>query len=914
MAGLSLGARLGPYQVLAAIGAGGMGEVYRARDGKLARDVALKVLPNGFALDPDRLARFKREAQVLASLNHPNIAAIYDLEDGDGDGGGIQALVLELVEGPTLADRIAQGPIPVEDALPIGRQIAEALEAAHEQGIVHRDLKPANVKLRPDGTVKVLDFGLAKAVEPVDPISGSPIASPTITSPALTQMGVILGTAAYMSPEQVKGRAADKRSDVWAFGAVLYEMLSGQRAFKGEDVSDTLAAVLREDIDLTALPSSTPASVRTLVARCLDRDARRRLRDLGEARIVLDDPRAAASAIPVAANVGAGQSPWRGALPVALAAALAAAIGGAAGWFAGRQPPTAARVTRFLLPLPEGQNFPSAAPRSVLALSTDGGEIVYATQVGLFRRSMSDIEAHAIRGTENFEMVTDPVFSPDGRSLLFYAKSDQSIKRIAIGGGTAVTICRADAPYGISWTTDGIVFGQGRQGIMRVSAEGGTPVRLVEAGENEELHGPQLLPGGRHLLYTRTTGTDIDRWTRAQIVVRALPAGPATTLLEGATDAKYLSSGHLVYGADGSLFAVPFDAARLALAGPRESMVEGVRPSGGRSTGGMHFSVSASGSLIYLPGLDVSTRTVSEMIVSDRQGKVERLNLPPSRFGPMRASPDGQQIAFSINEGKEEVLYTYDLSGARMMQPLFGGNSRFPVWANDSKRIAFQSDREGDRAIWLATLGGGIERLTRPAAGEAHVPETWSPKEEILLFTITKGTDTSLWTLSVPDRKVVPFGDVHSLYPIGAKFHPSGRWVAYTVRGPEASKAYVQPFPATGLKYELFVKGSLPSPHKVAWSVDGSELFYVPRFAEFESVPVTFQPTFAFGQAVTVTRPFNPGGPNNVGHFDVMPNGKFIGVVPQGLPFGFTRIPQTIQVVLNWSEELRARVPSPSSR
>ena len=383
-------------------------------------------------------------------------------------------------------------------------------------------------------------------------------------------------------------------------------------------------------------------------------------------------------------------------------------------------------------------------------------------------------------------------------------------------------------------------------------------------------------------------------------------------LLEGAPDGRYLSSGHLIYGADGSLFAVPFDATRLVLTGPRESMIEGVRPSGGRTTGGMQFSISESGSLIYLPGLDVSSRTLTEMIVSDRQGKIERLNLPRSRFGPMRASPDGKQIAFSINDRREETLYTYDLSGSSAMQRItFGGNSRFPVWSADSKRIAFQSDREGDLGIWLATIGGSIERLTKPAAGEAHVAETWSPKEEILLFTITKGSDTSLWSFSIRDRKAAPFDDVHSLYPIGARFHPNGRWIACTSRGQEVSKAYVQPFPATGSRHELFVKGYLPTPHKVVWSVDGNELFYVPRFAEFESVPVTFQPTSFFGQAVAVPRPFNPGGPDNVGQFDLMPNGKFVGLILPGQPTGFARLPQTIQVVLNWSEELRARVPSP---
>ena len=334
---LAAGDRLGPYEVLSTLGAGGMGEVYRARDATLKRDVALKILPDGFALDPERLARFKREAQVLASLNHSNIAAIYGFEastTSTSSGQAVQALVLELVEGPTLADRIALGPIPVEEALPIARQIAEALEAAHELGIVHRDLKPANVKLRPDGTVKVLDFGLAKTLEPEGTIRGDATASPTITSPAMTAMGMILGTAAYMSPEQAKGRQADKRSDVWAFGAVLYEMLSGQRAFKGDDVSDTLAAVLRQDVDWTALPASTPAPVRRLIARCLDRDVKRRLRDIGEARIVLDEPAALTSANVRDADTQHLPRPlWRRAMPAVLSAIVVGGLAGTAAWY-----------------------------------------------------------------------------------------------------------------------------------------------------------------------------------------------------------------------------------------------------------------------------------------------------------------------------------------------------------------------------------------------------------------------------------------------------------------------------------------------------------------------------------------------------------------------------------------------------
>jgi eukaryotic-like serine/threonine-protein kinase len=356
------GTRLGAYEVTAALGAGGMGEVYRAHDAKLNRDVALKVLPELFAIDVDRLARFKREAQLLASLNHPNIAAIYGFEESSG----AQALVLELVEGPTLADRIAQGPIPVDEATAIARQIAEALEAAHEQGVIHRDLKPANIKLRHDSTVKVLDFGLAKAFEPAAMRAGDATMSPTITSPAMTQLGVILGTAAYMSPEQAKGRQADKRSDVWAFGAVLYEMLTGQRAFKGDDIADTLAAVLRQEVDLTALPASTPAPLRRLIARCLDRDVKRRLRDVGEARIVLEDPGAIAvdGAPTVAAR--ARQSMWRRAIPVVLSAMVAAVLGAAAARYLSVAPPAPLAVARFPFMLPDGQAFAQPAGRRLI--------------------------------------------------------------------------------------------------------------------------------------------------------------------------------------------------------------------------------------------------------------------------------------------------------------------------------------------------------------------------------------------------------------------------------------------------------------------------------------------------------------------------------------------------------------------
>jgi eukaryotic-like serine/threonine-protein kinase len=909
-----IGRHVGPYLIEAWLGSGGMGDVYRARDGHLHREVALKILPGLFALDLDRLARFKREAQVLASLNHPNIAAIYGFEESNG----VQALVLELVEGATLADRIAQGAIAVDEALPIARQIAEGLEAAHEHGIVHRDLKPANIKVRPDGTVKVLDFGLAKAMEPVALIPGDVTASPTITSPAID---VILGTAAYMSPEQARGRHADKRSDVWAFGALLYEMLSGERAYPGDDMAETLAAVLRRDIEWTALPASTPTSVRRLMARCLDRDVKRRLRDIGEARIVLDPATCAIADAPPAPALAPSRHAWRRATPVVLAATVTGVLAGSAAWYLAVRTLVPPAVTRFIYTLPEGQSITLPATRHMIGLSPDGSHMVYVANTRLYLRSMSELDVHAIQGSESYQAVTEPVFSPDGRSVAFWAGGDRTIKRIAVTGGVTVTICPADNPYGIDWGTDGLVFGQGSKGIMRVSANGGSPEVLVRVNDGQEAHGPQLLPGGQHVLFTLATGTAFDRWEKARVVVQSVSSGERKTLIEGGSDARYVPTSHLVYAVEGNLFAVAFDPRRLEVTSGPVPMVEDVRRSNGRETGAAHFSFSSTGSLIYIPGFASGPEGGGhqELVLTDRNGGVERLQLPPGPYRGVRASPDGTRIAFGTDDGKEAIIYTYDLSSARPMQRLtFGGNNRFPVWTSDSKRIAFQSDRDGDLGIfWQSADGKGTaQRLTKPDQGASHAPEWWSPTGDRFLFSSTKGSDVSLWTFALQDRKATPFGEVHSSYPTGARFSPDGRWVAYasTERGMTAMTIYVQPFPATGAKYQLFVKESsntpANTPHKVAWSPDGNELFYVPRLGGFEAVSVTTQPTFAFGNAMPVPRPFQPGHPNSRTLYDITPGGKFVGLISVGrTPSGPFTAPQ-IQVVLNWFEELRARVPT----
>ena len=474
---LTPGTRVGPYEVTALLGAGGMGEVYRARDTKLNRDVALKVLPDAFTRDLDWLARFRREAQILASLNHPNIAAIYGLEEESDVVSGfsrtIYALVLELVEGSTLSGRIAEGAIPVDESVSIGRQIADALEAAHEQGIIHRDLKPANIKVRPDGTVKVLDFGLAKVLEPMLPTADA-TASPTITSPAMTGMGMILGTAVYMSPEQAKGRPADKRSDVWGFGCVLYEMLTGRRAFEGENVTDTLAAVVRDSPDWNVLPPNVPSALRSLVQRSLDKDPRRRVGDLSVARFVLDQPANVAQA------ATAGPSParrWRFVVALAAVLAIAALVGGAAWRLKPANP--AIPVMRFSLGLPAGQQL-TTINRRFMAISPDGTQVVYIANNRLFLRSLSDFNAREIAGTEDAMGISNPAFSPDGRSIAFVSSQERAVKRVAVTGGAATAICPIGVDiFSLVWDSSGILFSQGRDGILRCSPSGGAAEKVV---------------------------------------------------------------------------------------------------------------------------------------------------------------------------------------------------------------------------------------------------------------------------------------------------------------------------------------------------------------------------------------------------------------------------------------------------
>jgi Tol biopolymer transport system component len=923
---LAPGTRLGPYEVIALIGAGGMGEVYRAHDTKLNRDVALKLLPDGFASDPDRLARFRREAQVLASLNHPHIAAIYGFEDS----GRTQALVLELVEGPTLADRIARGPIALDEALSMATQIVEALEAAHEQGIIHRDLKPANIKLRPDGTVKVLDFGLAKLADPVGSRAGSLSQSPTITTPAqMTGIGTLLGTAAYMSPEQAKGRPADTRSDVWAFGCVLFEMLTGKRAFEGDDVSDTLAAVLRAEPDWAAFPADMPPVVRTMVRRCLEKDPRRRIADISTARFVCDEASSMSAASPAAAPpMGARRTPWRNAAVVTSAMVVSAALAVAATRMLRRDAQRPAPVARFSIAA-DGR---IGTPISYASISPDGTKIVYATD-RLFVRSLSEASARPLAGADGPNgFIICPTFSPDGQSIVFWSGANLikgELKKVAVDGGPAQSIASATLPFGISWDGDGIVYAQliptstsAPTGILRVSPNGGKPEQLVAIKPDEAATEPQMLPGQNALLFTYNPlgvdkAPDLGSWDKARIVVQSLSTGKRTVVVNGGSAGRYLPTGHLVYAVGTTLLVAPFDLKRQQTTGAAVPVLERVlRPApAGFTLGNAIFSVSDTGSLIYVAAdRQIGGAPTTMIALTNRKGEPELLKLPPAPYEHPRVSPDGKRIVYDTDDGTDSIVWTYELSG--LTSPLritFAGRNRDPVWTPDGQRIAFQSTREGDSGIfWQRADGSGVaERLTKSAASLGHEPEAWSPRGDVLLFT-QYGPKDLLLTLALADRKVAPFGGVEVLaapLPPSASFSPDGRWVAYSVGdGETPPSVYVQPFPATGAKYQIASSALNP-----VWSRDGKELFSmlvggVPN--RLNGVNVTTQPTFAFGLPTTFE--FTRQAPNRAQgrNYDVLPDGRFIFLASPSNQAGPPVASPPIQVVLNWFEELKQRVPS----
>ncbi len=866
---IAVGDRLGPYEILGRLGAGGMGDVYRARDPRLHREVAIKIAAAKFS---DRSAR---EARMVAALNHPNICHIYDV--------GPNYLVLELVEGPTLSERLKQGPLPLDEALAIARQIADALEAAHERGVVHRDLKPGNIIVRPDGTVKVLDFGLAKVIEETPP-EGDPEHSPTVTLEQLTRAGSVFGTAAYMAPEQARGNPVDKRADIWAFGVVLYEMLVGKRPFQGETVSDTLAAVLTREPEWTGVPPK----VERLLRRCLERDPKRRLRDIGDAQFLLDD----ASRIPTAAS--RSNRLWK--LSTAGLATLAA-IALAFLWASTRH--SAPSVLRLSVDL--GEDAALAPMRGTsMALSPDGSQLVFVigqriVKPQLALRRLDQPKALPLAGTEGAE---SPFFSPDGKSIAFFA--DGKLKKMDAAGGAPVTLCDAPSQREGNWgEDDNIVFtATNNGGLWRVSSAGGTPEELTkldkQKGESSHRY-PQVLPGANAVLFTNSP----DDSGEGAIEVRSLKTGTRKVLVQIGGYGHYLPTGHLVYMHRGSLFAAPMDAGRQQLTGPPVPVLEDVGFERGTGTAG--FTFSKSGTFVYVP-----IRPEDQMrpiVVIDEKGNSEALPIAKARYGRPRISPDGSRFAVAIREGPASQIWIYEWGSRRFSRFAFpNGNSIFPVWTSDGKHLVFFSDTQnpGPGIYWMRADGAGAPQ--RLVDGPGLVPSSFSSSPARLVYGVQGGPKAGLWMLpfdgtdaararpGVPERFPLPPMETP------ASFSPDGRWIAYVGGFSGTPEVYVRPFPGPGGPWQASAGGV-----SAAWSRSAHELFY-------QSKPEAQVTVAGYSVAGDSFAPAPPRMWNStrVESFDLMPDGKRIVAIPAA---GQKEVTHAV-FLLNFMDGLRRRVPA----
>jgi serine/threonine-protein kinase len=895
---IGLGSRIGSYEITALLGEGGMGRVWRAHHTALKRDDALKVLPDAFASDPERLARFRREAQVLASLNHPNIAHVYGLEQADG----VQALVMELVDGPTLADRIAQGPIPLDEALPIARQVAEALEAAHERGIIHRDLKPANIKVKPDATVKVLDFGLAKALEPLFANATDATASPAITSPAMTEMGVILGTAAYMSPEQARGKAVDRRSDVWAFGCVLYEMLAGRRAFEGDNVSDTLASVLRGQPDWSALPQETPSAIRALLRRCLDRDPRERIADLGAALFVIKEQGT------LEAEPGRGEparTRWRWVAVVGSAALFVAAVATATVVWVATRPAAAALVTRTTLTTSGAAalNFRQGFARH-LAITADGTRVVYGGTNQLLVRALDRLEPTALGGIG----VPSGVFvSPDGQWVGFF-DGNTALKKVSITGGPAVTLTGTDGtgPRGATWSEDGtIVYATSlpATGLLRVASAGGPPTVLTNpdraGGEADHLW-PEFLPGGQGVLFTIGAATGGPE--NAQVAVLDVRTGTYKTVLRGGQHAHYVSTGHLLYGAVNTLRAVPFDLGRLEVTGPPVPIIESVVTT---SDGGLEMAVSVTGTLVYVSGRDIGTERLLAWV--DRMGREEMLATPTRAYLYPRMAPDGSRVALDIRD-QEQDIWIWDIARQTLTRLTFDpALDEYPVWTRDSRRIIFHSGREGViNLYWQAADGTGtVGRLTKSANPQA--PYSISPDgTALVLREDSPQTRSDLLWLSLAPGSHVPRPLVQTMYrEANGELAPNGRWLAYQSDESGRDEIYVRPFPdVSGGRWQVSTSGG----RTPLWARTGRELFYRSLDGAVMGVQVQSGPGWRSGPPAQILPPRYYDGTGLIGRtFDISSDGQRFLMIKES---GSQSESSQVVVVQNWFEELQRLVPT----
>ena len=879
------------YRVQGKIGAGGMGEVYRATDIRLGRDVAIKVLPEALARDAECMGRFEREAKVLASLNHPNIASIYGLEESNG----VRALIMELVEGPTLAARINQGPFPLDEALSIAKQIAEGLEYAHERGIIHRDLKPSNVKLTADGQVKVLDFGLAKALEG-ESTEEELQNSPTLSAVA-TRAGVLLGTAAYMSPEQARGKRLDRRADIWSFGCVLYEMLTGHNPFDGETTSDILACVIRAEPDWPAVPSSVPARIRELLRSCLQKDPRHRLQAIGDARITLEEVLSGTPEEAGARQTAAGPV-WLRALPWAAGIVLATIVGVAAWELRPRPEPP---VVQFSFGPPAGDTLAVLLGGTSLGISTDGTSVAFIGRHSgisqLYVRRLDRLDTIPLKGTDN---AFYPFFSPDGQWIAFFSAG--KLKKVPALGGTPVTLCDAPASRGGTWSPDNtIIFASANSGLMRVPAAGGTPEPLtrLDSSRGERSHRwPQVLPGGKAVLFNRGDFVG-NTLINPAISLVALKTGEVRTLPVQGSNVRYLP-GYLAFTRGEALFAAPFNLQRLEVTGsPFPAGEVMITPSGTA-----FFAVSETGSLAYVPaGAGIGT-----LAWVDAKGVAAMPGLPArDYFSRLQLSPDGKRVVLVILEGVFRHIWVYDTVRGSLTRLTFGDSDNVsPTWSPDGRRMAFVSSKDGNSVILTKPAdGSGREETLLSAKGSPSFVSSWSPDGRFLAYMQPAQTGNwGTWVLTFEGQpKPQPFWTNDQFDQIFAVFSPDSKYLAYVSNESGRYEVYVRPFGQGGGKWQISTGGG----NFPVWARSGRQLFYR-ESGNIMGVDVTTQPVFSLSTPrvivpAAVTAPLS----NGLDNFDVSPDGQRFLVHQQN-----SEASQSLQinVILNWSEELRRLNPS----
>jgi len=888
------------YRVVEKLGEGGMGAVWKAIDTSLDRAVAIKVLPDAFASDAERLARFEREARLLASLNHPNIAAVYSVHEHEGT----RFLAMELVEGEDLTHALARGPFALDEALRVAVQIAEALEAAHDNGVIHRDLKPANIQLTPAGRVKVLDFGLAKALG-ASTASGNPALSPTLTA-AGTVAGMVLGTAGYMSPEQARGKEVDRRADVWAFGCVLYEMLTGRRAFDGETVSDTLASVLKVDPTWDALPAGTPPRVHRVLRRCLTRDVNRRLSHASGARVALqetldgvpEERPGPSSAVPVRETRA-----WKRALPWALAGvfALLAAIA------LGRRPAESGSppaLMTLVAPLPDSYTVPSDQ-MDVLTLSPDGKMLALVLEKDgkklLFTRRLDSPDMVPLAGTDD---AATPFFSPDGAWIGFFA--DRKLKKIAVGGGRPVTLCGVDSDNrGGTWGTDDRISFTPHYaaGLAQVSAAGGepTPLTTLDSARGERTHRwPQAVPGADLVLFTVGSLDSPESYDGSRIDAVRPSTGKRQTVLEGASMARYVPSGHLVFAREGFLFAVPFDIERLERRGNPVPVVENVM--GMRSSGVVHMAFSRNGLLAYLAGAPRSRR--SRLVWRYGDGRSEPAADPVAGYVNPRFSPDRKRVAVEIEGETTFDIWTWDVARRTSTRLTFEGDNTRPVWSPDGRKIAFATTRNGVAMTYVkAADGSGTETKVYGAEtgsdwGPTIGPGAWSPDGRFLLLEFSNTRQQNIAVLDMEDGQVRVLLDSPAI-EMTPVFSPDGRWFAYVSDESGRVEVYVRAFGEAGGKWQVSEAGGLAP----RWSPEGRELYWRYQNSLYRARIDTGGDGFRVDRPQLVLNDLPP--PDSAADFDVLDAERFLFALPAEHEHG----PRGVSVTVNWLDDLRRRVP-----